>query len=898
MIKKTGNLLGNRLLFICVLMVTLLFDTILLVHDYTGPLIKVFLVWGAFVILWNVFNGEKLWRTKPMLWLVLFSAFYAVTSIVTDRAYLVENIKTLAYMVVFFAILYGHDSHKSFEAWKKELKTIMKVFVGVTAVLGVVCLATFLFSIEGSIVTNHGTMYIGMCENRLWGLYNPNAGGAINLISIIFAMGLFLNVSEKRSKILLGIHMGIQYACLLLTGSRTALYAFILCIGMYVFFMANAKNERFSVRTIKGFVLNSVLTLVTMLLLLGAGNVVKSGLSYVPPAIGRVMTAAGIDIMGVNDSNRVELTRKEVLENREGGLLTGRMYLWKAGLSALKESPILGISKEATYDYAKEYIEDEQWLEHMEASLHNVYITVLVASGVIGLILFMLFLIHNVWGIFKTGFRKEPFDGYELFGICAVFVLGMLIIECTEARILYRTEVFNVMFWTICGYAYTYVEITGKGTHTKKQSGLVQKLGSHRFIKNTGWLIFDKILHMVMSLVVTGAVARYLGEHDYGIVNYGLSFVNIFTIITKLGIDSIIVNELVKNRDKEGEILGTTIGLRAVSSLLSLVSTYIFVSVLNPGKMVVIAVTMIESMALIGLAGDTLDFYFQSKLLSKYSALARTFSYPFVCLYRLAMVLLKAEVQWFGWATVFDAGLIAVFLMIFYHKQKGPKLKFSWSMGKYLLSHGKHFILANLLVTVYTQMDRLMLGSLAGQDQVGFYSAAMTIANLWIFIPNALIDSARPLIMELKANGEEAAYEKRWRQLYAGVMWLSILAGIFFIIFPKLVVWIIYGEAYFPAVSVLMILIWSRLFSLLGVLRSSWMLCEGMEKYIKYYIASGAIINVVLNYMWIPVMGANGAAVATLITEIVSSVFISMWHKKTRKLTHVLWDALRLKGIR
>ena len=116
------------------------------------------------------------------------------------------------------------------------------------------------------------------------------------------------------------------------------------------------------------------------------------------------------------------------------------------------------------------------------------------------------------------------------------------------------------------------------------------------------------------------------------------------------------------------------------------------------------------------------------------------FSYPFVCLSRLAMVLLKANVQWFGWATVFDAVLIAVFLMIFYHKQQGPKLQFSWSMGKYLLSHGKHFILANLLVTVYTQMDRLMLGSLAGQDQVGFYSAAMTIANLWIFIPNALID--------------------------------------------------------------------------------------------------------------------------------------------------------------
>ena len=137
----------------------------------------------------------------------------------------------------------------------------------------------------------------------------------------------------------------------------------------------------------------------------------------------------------------------------------------------------------------------------------------------------------------------------------------------------------------------------------------------HKFIKNTGWLIFDKILHMTMSLVVTGAVARYLGDHDYGIINYGLSFVNIFTIITKLGIDSIIVNELVKDREKEGEIIGTTIGLRLISSLLSLVVTYIFVWILNPSNGIVIAVTIIESIALLGLAFDTIDYYFQSKLM-------------------------------------------------------------------------------------------------------------------------------------------------------------------------------------------------------------------------------------------------------------------------------------------
>ena len=423
-------------------------------------------------------------------------------------------------------------------------------------------------------------------------------------------------------------------------------------------------------------------------------------------------------------------------------------------------------------------------------------------------------------------------------------------------------------------------------------------MGQHKFLKNTGWLIFDKILHMAMSLFVTGAVARYLGDHDYGIINYGLSFVNIFTIVTKLGIDSVLVNELIKNREKEGEIVGTTMVLRLISSLLSIVVTFIFVWVLNPGKILIIAVTLIESVALIALSVDTIDYYFQSKLLSKYSALARTFSYPLVCLYRVFMVFIKADTHWFALATVFDVALIAVFLLIFYIKDKGQRLCFSWKTGKYLLSHGKHFILVNLLVTIYTQMDRLMLGSMANQSAVGIYSAAMTISNLWIFVPNALIDSARPIIMELKINHKDDAYQKRWRQLYSGIIWIGIMAGVFFSFFSKLIVWIIYGKTYAAATGVLMILIWSRLFSLLGILRSTWMLCEGYERYVKYFVGLGAVTNIVLNSILIPIMGVNGAAIATLITEFISSVLVSHIYKKTRKLTKIMIDSFCFKGIR
>lgn len=416
-----------------------------------------------------------------------------------------------------------------------------------------------------------------------------------------------------------------------------------------------------------------------------------------------------------------------------------------------------------------------------------------------------------------------------------------------------------------------------------------------RFFTNTGWLVFDKLFHMALSLIVTGMMSRYLGVENYGYLNYGLAFIEIFTIICKLGIDGIIVNELIQQREKNGEILGTTTCLRLLSSLLSLVLTYLFVKILNPGETVILVITMVQSVSLIFVAFDTLDYYFQSKLESKYTAAARSISYPVVCLLRVLFIYLKKDVAWFAWATVLDALLIAAVMFYFYKKDHLPKFNLSVPMAKYLLSHSYHFIPVNLLVTIYTQMDKLMVKGMSDSTQVGLYSAAMLIANLWIFIPNALIDSGRPLVMSMKAEKNERGYTARMRQLSAGVIWISILAGLFFTVFGKLVVYIINGKAFLDAVPVLLILIWSRLFSLVGTIRSVWMLCEGQEKYIKYFIGLGAVINVALNSLLIPEFGAVGAAAATLATEVLSSFVATGICRRTRPYFKILMEALLIK---
>lgn len=424
---------------------------------------------------------------------------------------------------------------------------------------------------------------------------------------------------------------------------------------------------------------------------------------------------------------------------------------------------------------------------------------------------------------------------------------------------------------------------------------MVENNFGKKFKWNTIWILFDKILHMILSLVITSITARYLGKANYGMINYGLAYVNIFTIVCKLGIDAIIVSEMIKHRDRTGEYVGTTCVLRVISGVLSVGLTALCVTLLKPGNQVIFAITCIQSLAVVFAAFDTIDFYFQSQLQSKYTSIAKSISYLFVCGLRIGLIVAKADVVWFAWAGVLDTFVVAVLLLGFYlryvKQKKDATLRLTVSLGcaKNLLTVSRPFILSNLLVVIYTQMDKIMIGSLSYNADVenGLYAAGMNIAMYWMFVPNALIDSARPIIMTSKTEHREKDYVKQYTKLLCAIIWISIVAGIGFTVFSKLCVGILYGKNYYDAIPILIVLVWSKLFSLIGTARGIWLVCEDYSHYVKYLIGGGALVNLVLNTILIPKMGAMGAAVATLITEIAGAVVIPLCMKK-------MWPFLKM----
>ena len=179
---------------------------------------------------------------------------------------------------------------------------------------------------------------------------------------------------------------------------------------------------------------------------------------------------------------------------------------------------------------------------------------------------------------------------------------------------------------------------------------------------------------------------------------------------------------------------------------------------------------------------------------------------------------------------------------------------------------------------------------------VGYYSLAVSISTMWTFVLSAIIDSMKPGIM--KSHKEDNfLYIKGNRLLYAIVTYISLLAAVGITIVAPVFINILYGEQYLPAVEPLRIVVWYVAFSYLGVARDIWIVCEKKQKYLKYLYGSSAIMNVFLNILLIPSMGVNGAALATLITQM-STIFVyPLFIKEFRPNVKLILNAVGLKWL-
>ena len=407
--------------------------------------------------------------------------------------------------------------------------------------------------------------------------------------------------------------------------------------------------------------------------------------------------------------------------------------------------------------------------------------------------------------------------------------------------------------------------------------------GFRRYAANTSWMMGEKILRMFVGLFVGIWVARYLGPEQFGLLSYAQSFVFLFTAIATLGLDGIVVRELVKDESRRDELLGTAFGLKLIGAVLILPSLWLTVQLTSNDAHTNLLVFIIAS-ATIFQSFNVIDFYYQSRVQSKYVAWANSFGLCVSSAIKIVLILNEAPLMAFAIMVAFDAIVLATGLVFFY-KISSKKKMFNWSfktaIAKKLLIDSWPLILSGLVVSVYMKIDQVMIKEMLDTEAVGHYAAAVRLSEVWYFVPVVIATSLFPSIINAKKVSQEL-YLQRLQRIYILMVWMSLIIALPVTLSSEFIINTLYGSDYQNAASVLMIHVWTAIFVFLGVSRSNWIITENLQIYSMLYLAIGLCVNLVGNYLFIPTQGILGAALATLLSQACVAIVFPFLFSKTR----------------
>ncbi|MEG4235048.1 flippase [Microcoleus sp. Pol11C3] len=430
-----------------------------------------------------------------------------------------------------------------------------------------------------------------------------------------------------------------------------------------------------------------------------------------------------------------------------------------------------------------------------------------------------------------------------------------------------------------------------------KLAGIGQKLGPgvRQALSNIAWLFTDQILQMGLGLVVGLWVARYLGPDQFGLLNYALAFVSLFSAVASMGLGRIVIRDIARNPECKNETLGTAFGLQFIGGIITLVLTVTVISLLKPNESLTRWLVGIIAAGTIFNAFEAINFWFQSQVQSKYTVLAKNSVSFFVAAVRIGLVTFKFPLIAFAWIRLIEVAMIGIAYVYFY-RLTGNKIKlwrFSWDRSKELLLESWPIILSGLAVYLYSKTDQIMLGAMNKNAELGYYAAAVKIAEICDFLPMILSSSIFPKLTSLRKSNYEEYLNKF--QIYSDIMiffWLGVAIPIS--LFSPLIVHLLYGEKYAKSAAVLSIYVWAQFGSNFGVARNTYFTIEGQLRYSLYLTVVGSILNVGLNLLLIPKYGAFGATTATLITYFYVIILVNFLIKELRPFGKMIWRSLNL----
>ncbi len=413
-----------------------------------------------------------------------------------------------------------------------------------------------------------------------------------------------------------------------------------------------------------------------------------------------------------------------------------------------------------------------------------------------------------------------------------------------------------------------------------------------RILSNTGWLAGDRFIRLGMGLFVTSWIARYLGPERFGLLNFAIAFVYLFSILGALGLDSIVIRSLIREPESRDRVLCTTFLIKLTGGSLSFVLSVLTLFYIHADR-TTMALIVIIGLGSIVQATDTIDYWFQSQVKSKWTVLSKNTAFFAVSVFKVVLLMLHASIVWFAVSALLEivigaAGMIFCLIRL----GEAPVVwKPDFKLALELLKLSWPLLLSGVSVMVYMRIDQVMLERMAGTTAVGLYSAAVRLSELFYFVPMAIASSVLPSIIRARALGPEI-YLGRLQKYFTLSAVMAVAIALPISLSSGWVTHVLYGSQYHGVSTILTVHIWASVFVFMGIARGQYLLSEGYTVFLMIAAATGAVVNILLNLLWIPRYGPFGPAYATVVGYCVSDVISSFCYKKT---VHI--GVMQLKAI-
>ena len=428
-------------------------------------------------------------------------------------------------------------------------------------------------------------------------------------------------------------------------------------------------------------------------------------------------------------------------------------------------------------------------------------------------------------------------------------------------------------------------------------NSLLNNPSFRKYSANTSWLLAERIFRMAVQLFVGIYVARYLGPERFGLLSYANSYVGIFTAIAVLGLDGIVVRELVKSPDQRDTLLGTSFLLKVVGTLLMwvLILATLFFSNNDPLTSALIAII---AFGVLFQTFNVIDYNFQAEVKLKYVVHSQIVQLIVSSITKLVLILKGLPLVWFAAVYSLDAIILAVGLAYAYSRNSGSIKKWKWNakVALALLLDSWPLMFAYMSYLIYAKIDRIMIKEMLDEHNVGIYSAAYILYEAPLFISLMIAKSVYPILVQYYQDNKNKFFQL-YSTLSSYMTLLSYLIVLFIFIFHEILIQITFGESFEESSKILMLLSFGMIPMFNAFLRSSYITISGNQKIILYTTLFSAMLNIVLNLLLIKAYGVIGAVYATVFTQTLSLIVLNFAFTNTRSIFFIQAKSLLLFGI-